>query len=152
MRKQRKRKIYKLMNPISLATENAAITQAADLDKLRMRELAAIDLLARGAGTLEDFHEIIAMVNLCEQMAISGIGPEALEACSRAEAAIISLCGRMEATGHMQQPSADELQAVRDVFGYLDLQRQSVSRGEFERVIKKTVARVRNCAPGVIEL
>ncbi len=87
MRKQTKRKVWSLINPIEHAIVGAALVDRNSLDKLRLSELAALDAMIRGKGTLHDWRTF---------------------------------------------------QAIRDLLEYADLQQQSISRSEFEKMIKKT--------------
>ena len=151
MRKQCKRKIYALVNPVSFAMQGAAITPDEDLNKLRARELAAIDAFARGFATLQDWNSVVALLNLTEQLARSGVGPEALPACELAQAHLINAQEIFEATRQMGTTDAG-LDAFRDLWGFHDLQRQSIGRSRYEKAIQTTRARVMNRAPGVVEL
>lgn len=139
------------MNPIEHAIQGAAITSQTEIDKMRVRELAAIDAFARGAAGLAEWFDLCALLNLTETLAMDGVGPESLEACARAQAALIDAKDRFERIQRMGL-TGPGLQAMRDVYEFHDLQRQSVSRSELERAIAKTVARVKNAAPGVVVL
>jgi len=151
-RKKCRRKVWNTtINPVTHALMGAAITPAAELNKLRVKELNAVDAFAEGRATLADFDTACALLNLCEYMASNKVGPEALEACGRAEDALRQAAANMEATGRMEL-DADGVLALRDVYLFHDLQRQSVSRSEYERAIFKTFERVKNKAPGVVEL
>jgi hypothetical protein len=48
--------------------------------------------------------------------------------------------------------SGEGLQALRDLYAYHDLQRQSVSRAEFWRQIERTQKRVKSKAPEVRDM
>lgn len=146
-RKQCRRKVWKLVDPIKHATEGAAITPETELDKLRGVELAALESFATGTATMKDVETLTAMVNLCEEMARSNIGPEALGACERAESAMLDAIRRNEAIGRIGVDGPG-LQALRDVYQYHDLQRQSVARSVYEAAIMRTFEKVKN-AKGV---
>lgn len=103
-RKQCKRKHWELIDPIKHATEGAAITPEEKLNQLRVRELAAIEAFRTGSATLQEWKDLTSMLNLCETMAKGGIGPEALEACKRAENALIEAGKRFETTKRMVTP------------------------------------------------
>lgn len=142
MRKRTKRKVYALVNPLAHAIEGATITPEAQLNQLRVRELAAIESFTRGVAGEPEWHDLNAMVGICRVMANKGIGPEAIEACDRAEEALRSDWNRYAATGKMGT-SGTGLAAYRDAFAFHDLQRQSVSRAEYERHIRAAVNKVK---------
>lgn len=151
MRKRTKRKVYKLVNPIAHAIEGASILPEKRLQNLRLLELAAIESFAKGKATLQDWQTMTAMLNVCETTAKEGIGSEALEACQRLEAALIESQQRYEKTRKMGITGLG-LQAMRDVYEYADLQRQSIDLSTFERMIDKTMNKIRGKAPEVVEL
>ena len=145
-RKKCKRKVWALIDPVALAIAGAAITDTASLDKLRMLELSAIEAFAKGRATPDDWRALADMLNVCETMARDGIGPEALEPCTQAQEAL----GHAHARHKEGRPllfTGPELNAVRDSFGYHDLQRSSVSRSTYEQAIQKTANRIRSAHP-----
>lgn len=151
-RKQCKRKHWSTaINPIQHAIEGASLTPDSILDKLRARELAAVEAFRTGDATLQEWADLTSMLNLCETMAKGGIGPEALEACKRAENALIEAGKRFETTKRMVI-TGQSLQAFRDLYQFHDLQRQCVSRGEYEKWINKTQQRIKSKAPGVCDM
>lgn len=143
MKKRCIRKVWAKINPIAHAIEGAAITPQRQLDRLRVRELAAIDAFTRGAASLADWRDLANMLNLCETMARDGIGPEALPACAEAQAHLIEAASRFERTSRMGT-TGPGIQALRALYEYHDLQRQSISRAEFERMIRLTSARIKS--------
>lgn len=151
MRKHTHRKVRPLINTISFVLDGVTTTPQQDLDKLRLAELACIDQFARGAATVQQWHEMSQMLNLCEVMAMQGIGPEALEACGRAQKWLIDAAERYQRTKKMGM-TGEGLTALRDLFAFHDLQRQSISRGEYEKAITTTFNRIRSKAPEVVEL
>lgn len=151
MRKQCKRKVWAKVNPIQHAIDGAAITSESLLNQLRARELAAIEAFRTGSATLQEWADITGMLNICETMAKGGIGPEALETCKAAEQELINAGKRYESTRRMAT-SGPGLQAFRDLYQYHDLQRQSVSRGEYDRWIRKATLRVKSKAPEVRDM
>jgi len=151
-RKQCKRKHWSTaINPVQHAIEGASLTPESILDKLRMRELAAVEAFRTGSATLQEWQDITSMLNICETMAKGGIGVEALEACKLAENALIEAGKRFETTKRMAT-SGPGLQAFRDIYQFHDLQRQSVSRGEYERFILNATNRMKSRAPEVTVL
>lgn len=151
MRKRTKRKVWALVNPIQHAIEGAAITPDTYLDKLRIIELAALEAFRTGKATLREWRDINAMNNVAETMARAGIGVEVLSICMQAQDHLIESAKRFERIGKMGA-SGPALQCWRDLYDYHDLQRISVSRGEYETMIRKTTDRVRSKAPEVIDI
>jgi hypothetical protein len=143
MKKQTKRQHWKLIG--------AAITESKVLDKLRIKELAAIEAMSKGNGTTVEWQELADMMNICEVMGSSGIGAEALPHCQQAQEALTEAARRFEKTGRMGL-SGVGLQALREVYEYHDLQRSSVSRSVYEQMIVKTRNRVRSKSKEVVEI
>lgn len=152
MRKRCKRRTWPTnQDTVMIAIQGAAITSDALLNRLRIAELASIEEFVKGQATLQDWEALTGMNNVCETMARGGIGHEALPACQEAEQALIQAAKRYEST-RVFGFTAVGLKAIRDVFGYHDLQRQSVSRGEYERWLKKTQQRIDSRAPEVVDM
>ena len=151
MRKQTRRKVYRLVNPISYAIEGATITPEDILDKLRQRELTSIEAFRMGKADLADWQMINDMANLCEVMAKSGIGPEALEAAERTHEYLLEAYHRYNKTQRMGT-SGLGLVAFRDCYEYHDLQRQSISRSVYEQMLTRTMNQIRSKSPDVLEL
>lgn len=145
-RKHTRRRHYALVNPIEHAIAGAAITPAAQLDRLRLLELAAIDAFAHGKATRDDWRSIADMSNVAETMAGMGIGPEALGAVRAVETALEDAHRRYTATGRVGT-TGPGLQAMRDLQEYHDLQRTSVDRSTYERAIQATANRIRSAHP-----
>lgn len=148
MRKRTRRKHYALVNPILHAIAGAAITDSADLDKVRMRELSSIESFRTGAATRDDWMAMADMLNITETLARDGVGPEALEACLRAQEALGAAHERHVKHGRIAV-SGPELQALRDAYSFHDLQRLSISRSRYEQAIAKTANRIRSAHPSV---
>lgn len=142
-RKKCKRKVWALVNPIEFAVSGAAIAPRKDLDQLLLREIGALDAIVRGHGSLKEWQDLAALNNLTMTLAGQGVGPEALEAAQKAEAALIDAAARFQKTGRMGF-TGPAIQAIRDVIEFHDLQRSSISRAEYERAIQLTLARIRS--------
>lgn len=142
MRKRCIRKVYQPVNPIALAMSGAAITPAAILDKLRMKELSSIESFRTGTASREDWKACADMLNLCETMAKEGIGREAKAACETAQAALERAHDRHQATGKYGVDGPG-LQALRDLYEWHDAQRQAIPRSQYERLITLTAERLR---------
>ena len=148
MKKFCKRKHWARMDPIALAIAGATIASAEDLDKLRLRELSAIESFAKGVATPNDFRDLCDMLNLAQTMGEQGIGPEVLVVCAAVESELLRAKDQYEAQGRMTLTAAG-LKALRDLFEFHDLQRTSVDRSAYERAIQKTRNKIRSASPEV---
>jgi hypothetical protein len=151
MRKNCKRKHWPLVNTILHASEGAAVIEDKQLLTLRNRELSAIYQFETHTATLQEFSDMCAMLGVAETMAKEGIGAEVLPACELAQAALIKLKTRFE-KWHKFDAQKSEVQALRELYEWHDLQRKSVSRSEYDRMIKLATNRMKNRAPGVVEI
>lgn len=151
MRKATRRKVYQLVDPIKHAKEGACITGDKELSQLRGIELSALHAMCSGKGKVSDWEQLVGMVNLCETMAKGGIGHEALPYCQQAERELLASAKRYEETKCMGLTAAG-INALREVYAYHDLQRISISRGEYDRWIRKTVNLLKSKAPGVVDV
>ena len=152
MRKRAKRRPRPvLINPLRYVLEGMAVTPDEDLNKLRVMELAALEAFRTGAATLADWHRIKAMLNVAETMARAGIGEEVLSVCMQAQSHLIESAQRCERIGKMGA-SGPALQCWRDLYEYHDLQRTSVPRAEYEKMIQRAADRERSKAPEVIDI
>lgn len=140
MKKRTLRKRYKLIDPIAHAIEGAMVTPKDVLDKQRAVERAAAEAVRMGAGSMADLYEIESSCLVAMEMASHRIGPEALVSCKLLEIEIRQAKERHAKTGALALTGAG-LRAMDDVLEYIDLQRQSISRGEYERHILKVVRR-----------
>lgn len=145
-RKVCRRKHYALVNPIDMAILGAAPAGKDVLDQIRLRNLSSIEAFAKGQATPTDWRTLADMVNVAQTMAHGGVGPEALPFCDAVEAALSETHARFKATARMGM-TGPQLQAVRHLHEYHDLQVQAISRGEFERWIKVTGDRIRSAHP-----
>ena len=151
MRKKCKRKVYPLLNTLAHGIAGAAVADDAALNKLRLCELSAIDSLTKGKGTPSDWRWAADFLNIAETMAKHGIGPEVLPYCEKAQEALLEAKERFDKTGKMGLSGAG-IRAVKDLWEYHDLQRTSVARSEYERMIQKTINHVRSHGKDVVEV
>lgn len=151
MRKKTKRKVWNLIDPLTHAIVGAAITQRDKLDKLRTLEYAALDAITRGKGTITDWRTLVDVLNLSEMMGKSGIGPEVLPICEKAQKSLHKAAMRFQESGRLGLDGIG-IQAIRELLEYADLQQSSISRSEFERYIKKTKDYIRSHGDKVIEI
>lgn len=137
MRKQCKRKIYNLYNPIQFAMQGAKLMTPEELKELRDRENLCLNRMISGQGTIDDWREIADAINLCWMFAQNGVGPEALVSCELAIMEMDMAKDRYHKTGKLGLTGSG-IHAIKDVFEYGALQQVSVSRSEFERMIDAT--------------
>lgn len=149
-RKHCRRRVYALVNPLVHAIEGARVTAGADLDKLRLLELSALEAFRMGAATPEEWRQLADMVNLCEVLAVDFRigGQDAREVAEAAQAALIRSHARAK-DGKPLLLDGEGLEALRECHAWHDAQRTSIARSMYEQAIKRTVAKVRNRAPGV---
>jgi hypothetical protein len=151
MRKQTRRKIWALIDPIQHGIIGAAITPRQTLDKLRFTEYAALDAITKGMGTIQDWRTLVDVLNLSEMMAKNGIGPEVLPVCQQAQEALHKAAIRYQETMRMGLDGVG-IKAIRDLLEYADLQQGSITRAEFERFVQKTKNYIKSNGNLVVEI
>ena len=152
MRKRCNRKIWSTnINPVSHAIAGAAITDATTLNKLRVKELSAIDAITKGKGILEDWKTVADFLNISETMGNNGIGPEILPYCEQLTKAMLEAAKRYETTRKIVL-SGEGIRALKEVYEYHDLQRTSIARSVYEQMIEKTWTAIQNKHATVVEL
>jgi len=151
LRKQVKRKVWALLNPIKHSIEGACITDRDKLDKLRVMEYSALEAITKGMGTIQDWHTLTEVLNLSETMSRAGIGPEVLPVCEKAQKALHEAALRFQKTGKLGL-TGEGIQSVRELIQYADLQQSSISRSEFERYIQKTRDYLKSNNNNVVEI
>lgn len=139
------------INPIAHAIAGAAIVDKPTLDKLRLGELAAIDAVTRGLGTIQDWKTLADMLNIAETMGLNGIGPEVLPHCEQLTKSMIEAAERYQKTRKLGLPG-EGIKALKEVYEYHDLQRTSISRSVYEQMIDKTWNAIKSKSCQVIEL
>lgn len=142
-RKQCRRKIWDKVNPIEYAITGAAITAEDKLDRLRMGELSAIESMVKGNATTNDWRVLVDMLNIAETMANHGIGIEVLAVCKIVQKEMEAAAHRYEKTRKMGLTGTG-IRYIKELYALHDLQRQSISRSEFERMIEKTINYIRS--------
>ena len=152
MRKKCKRRVWSTdINPIAHAIAGASIADKQSLDNLRLHELTAIDNMVHGRGTVEDWRWLADIMNIAETMGVNGIGPEVLPHCQIAQEALYEAAKRYETTKRMGL-SGLGIKAIKDVWEYHDLQRTSIARSEYERMIQKTANYIKSKGKDVLEI
>lgn len=150
-RKKCKRKVYPLINPISMAVLGACVSADKPLNTLRLAELSAIDEMVTGKGTTESFRWICDVINISETLGKMGVGPEALPLCEAAQKAMLEAADRYQKTNRMGL-SGEGIKAVKELWEIHDLQRTSVARSVYEAAILKTANTIRSRGRDVVEI
>ena len=143
MRKQCRRKVWAKVNPIEYAIAGASITAEDKLDKLRLGELSAIESMVKGNATVSDWRALVDMLNIAETMATNGIGGEVLEVCAIVQEEMESAARRYEKSRKMGLTGTG-IRYIKELYALHDLQRTSISRSEYERMIEKTSNYIRS--------
>lgn len=143
MRKVCKRKVWQLVDPVAHAIAGAAITTDDCLDQLKTKEQNAIEAMRTGNADVYTWQTLVDMNNICQVMAHQGIGPEAIPDTIMAEIELKHAAKRFESTGKMLLTGTG-LRAINEVFEWHHLQRTSISRSEYERMIEKTRNKLRS--------
>jgi len=150
VRKQCRRKIWSTdIDVIAHAIAGASITDEASLNKLRLGELSALEAMRMGKGTLEDWRMLVDLMNITETFGKNGIGPEALPDCELAQESLHKAAKRYEATKRMGL-DGQGIKALQNVREWHDLQRTSVARSVYERMIEKTRNNIRSHGKDVV--
>lgn len=151
MRKQTRRKIWNLVNPITHSMVGAAITPRHLLDKLRLTEWSALESMTKGKGTVQDWRTLVDVLNLAEMFGRQGIGAEVLPVCEKAQEGLHKAAMRYQDTLQMGL-DGPTIEALRHLIEYADLQQASVPRSEFERLVEKTRNYIKGNGNKVVEI
>jgi len=107
--------------------------------------------MTKGSGTVTDWRTLVDILNLSEMMGKSGVGPEVLPICEKAQASLHKAAMRYQETMRMGL-DGEGIKAIRDLIEYADLQQSSISRGEFEKYIQKTKNYIKSNGEKVVEI
>lgn len=152
MRKRCKRKIWSTaINPVAHAIAGAAITSDDCIAVLKEKEQKAIEKMRTGQADVYTWQELVDMNNICQTMARSGIGPEALPDCMMAEIELEHAAKRFQATGKMLLTGTG-LRSINEVMEWHNLQRTAISRSQYERMIEKTRNKIMSKSAEVHEI
>jgi hypothetical protein len=106
-----------------------------------MHELSAIDSMVKGVGTVQDWITLVHVLNVSETMGHNGIGIEVLPICALVQLEMEAAAKRYEATKKMGLSGAG-IKYLKELCALHDLQRQSISCLEFERMIDQRVVHI----------
>lgn len=151
MKKQCKRKIWILVNPLTHVLEGIRPTSGEKLAKLRTLELSALEAFRTGKANIYDWQHLTDMANIAEYMANKGIGPEVNEYAEKAQLELLDVARRYKKTKKLGITGSG-LQALRDLHEYHDLQRTSISLSEYDKCLKNCRNRINSKAPEVVDV
>lgn len=152
MRKATKRKVWPLLNPITMAMQGVKRADTASLDKLRLMELSCLDSLTKGVGTVSDWSAMSNVLNIAEALCFFGVGKdEVFPVCQKAQSALLDAAKRYEATGKVGFDGLG-LQALRELLELHDLQRTSIDRSTYERAIERAGNLIKSKHSTVLEI
>jgi hypothetical protein len=84
-------------------------------------------------------------------MGKAGIGPEVLPYCKEAQNELLKAAERYQSTKKMGL-SGVGIKAIKDVWEFHDLQRTSIPRSEYEKMIQKTANYIKSHGKDVVEI
>jgi len=140
---KRKHYVTNGFNAVQHAIDGALVVDQKSLNALLLRDLSSLESIMMGQGTKQEWYDLTATLNLCETMARRGIGPEALHDCLLAQKALKKVALQYQNDKAMIF-SKTELKAIRNMIDYHNLQRQCISRSEYEKFIQIVLNRVKN--------
>lgn len=146
-RKKCRRKVWGVGDAVSIAISGACVIDDQRLTQLRAAEREALESFQYGRATWKHWAWIVSLVQAARVLVEMGVGPEALPSIEAVESFLEAAQARHEATGRLGATGPD-LQAVRDLGEYHDLQRTSVDLATYQRAVEKAINRARNSAKG----
>ena len=99
--------------------------------------------MTKGHGTIADWRSLVDMMNIAETMATNGIGIEVLEVCQIVQEEMQNAAHRYEKTRKMGLTGTG-IKYIKELYQLHDLQRTSISRSEYERMLQKTSDYIRS--------
>ena len=142
-RKQCRRKVWGLGDAVSVAIQGARVIDDRRLAALREVERTALEAFQFGRAEWKHWGAITGVVQAARVLVEFGVGPEVLPAIEQVERFLEAAQARHEATGRLGATGPD-LQAVRDLYEYHDLQRTSIDLATYQRAVEKAINRARH--------
>lgn len=144
-RKKCRRKVWAVGDAVSVAIAGARVIDDQRLADLHAVERTALEAFQFGRAEWKHWGAITGVVQAARVLVEFGVGPEVLPTIERVERFLEAAQARHEATGRLGATGPD-LQAVRDLFEYHDLQRTSVDLATYQRAVEKAINRARNAS------
>lgn len=142
-RKQCRRKVWGLGDAVSVAIQGARVIDDRRLAALREVERTALEAFQFGRAEWKHWGAITGVVQAARVLVEFGVGPEVLPTVEQVERFLEAAQARHEATGRLGATGPD-LQAVRDLYEYHDLQRTSIDLATYQRAVEKAINRARH--------
>ena len=147
-RKACRRKHYALTDTMQIARVGAAYVTDEMISDEQTAELMAIERFFAGAATRQDWSTVADLNNIAETMAAGGHGVEVAKACEAVGQALSESHARYTATGRIGM-TGPQLQALRDLWDYYNLQRKTMTARDYVAWRKKTADRIRSAHPSL---
>jgi Zn-dependent alcohol dehydrogenase len=142
-RKQCRRKVWGLGDAVSVAIQGARVIDDRRLAALREVERTALEAFQFGRAEWKHWGAITGVVQAARVLVEFGVGPEVMPTVEQVERFLEVAQARHEATGRLGATGPD-LQAVRDLYEYHDLQRTSIDLATYQRAVEKAINRARH--------
>jgi hypothetical protein len=141
MRKQTRRKIWNLENPINIAMHKAGLVSLEKSQEIMDIEMDSLNRFRNGQADMHDWNILASLTNMAEIMSKDGIGTEVLEFSEAGQQALKRSATFYKKSGKFLL-DATGITALQDLIEYAHLQRQSVSTGNMESYLKTIIGRV----------
>ena len=135
-KKPKPRRWPKDQNVVALAMEHACIITKSRNDQFLLIELDCIASLRSGHFSNQQWNMLISLVNISEVMAKAGVGIEVVEPAKRAEIALAQIRARYQMTAEWKA-RPEEVDAISELHQYHNLQRTSITYGEYCKHVTK---------------
>lgn len=135
-KKPKPRRWPKDQNVVALAMEHACIITKRRNDQFLLIELDCIASLRSGHFSNQQWNMLISLVNISEVMAKAGVGIEVVEPAKRAEIALAQIRARYQMTAEWRA-RPEEVDAISELHQYHNLQRTSITYGEYCKHVTK---------------
>lgn len=142
MRKRCKRKHWGVGDAVQVAISGACVIDDHRLAQLRDLERDALDAFQFGRAEWKHWGVISSAVQAARVLVEMGVGPEALPSVDAVDRFLVEASARHETAGRLGATGPD-LQAVRDLYEYHDLQRTSVGLSTYQRAVEIAINRAR---------
>lgn len=142
-RKMCRRKVWGKGDAVNLAIAGARVIDDVRLAQLRQIERNALEAFQFGSAEWKDWGTITGVAQAARVLVEFGVGPEVLPAIDAVERFLEAALARHATTGRLGATGPD-LQAVRDLYEYHDLQRTSIDLATYQRAVEKAINRARN--------